>query len=239
MTKVGDGTLTLAGTVSYTGLTNVQGGTLALTSTGTTSLTNITLGAASRMTVAGGLNLTSGSALSLDASSSLSVAGAFGGGVYNLTLTGLGDITDEGEYTLISAASGLGTSSATFNWDGYEGDGTLLYTLERSDTALKLLITPAGGVWVWQGTEGLNWSDENTGVQWGVEDSSSTAGGQTLVFNSTGLGDSSAATVTVSGTVTPASMKVTNGEGTEYIFTAKDDSSRIASGTLIKSDPAN
>ena len=38
LTKVGEETLTLGGTVSYTGLTDIQGGTLALTASGATSL---------------------------------------------------------------------------------------------------------------------------------------------------------------------------------------------------------
>lgn len=53
LTKVSDETLTLGGTVSYTGLTNIQGGTLALTAAGATSLGNITMAANTRMTTAG------------------------------------------------------------------------------------------------------------------------------------------------------------------------------------------
>lgn len=233
--KVGDGTLTLGGVVDYTGLTNVQGGTLALTGTGATALRNITMGDNSRLTTAGALNVASGSTLSLDVNSLMSVGGAFGSGVFNLTLTGLEGISDEGEFTLITATSGLGTTSSTFNWDGYTGDGTLLYELVRSDTALKLQVTSAGDVWVWQGTDGVNWSDTTTGDQWGIAGSTETAAGKGVIFNSVGLGTSTSETVTISGAVTPESIKVTNAAGTEYIFAAADDSSKITSGTLTKS----
>lgn len=233
--KVGDGTLTLGGVVDYTGLTNVQSGTLALTATGATALRNITMGDNSRLTTTGALNVASGSTLSLDVNSLISVGGAFGSGVFNLTLTGLEGISDEGEFTLITATSGLGTTSSTFNWDGYTGDGSLLYELVRSDTALKLQVTSAGDVWIWQGTDGVNWSDTTTGAQWGIAGSTETAAGKGVIFNSVGLGTSTSETVTISGAVTPESIKVTNATGTEYIFAAADANSKITSGTLSKS----
>ena len=63
------------------------------------------------------------------------------------------------------------------------------------------MVTSAGDVWIWQGTEGMTWSDTNTGAQWGIDGSADTAAGQNLVFNSSGAG-----TVTLSGAVNPASI---------------------------------
>ena len=228
LTKVSDETLTLGGTVSYTGLTNIQGGTVALTAAGATSLGNITMAANTRMTTAGALNLAASSTLTLDISSSIGVGGAFGAGTFNLTLNGLEGITEAGEYTLISAASGLDAASAIFNWAGYTGDETLIYTLEQTGTTLKLVVTSAGDVWIWQGTEGMTWSDTNTGAQWGIDGSADTAAGQNLVFNSSGAG-----TVTLSGAVNPASITVNNAAGSDYVF-ASDGTGKIAQGTLTK-----
>lgn len=228
LTKISDGTLTLGGTVSYTGLTNIQGGTLALTSTGATALGNISMAANTHLTTAGALNLAAGSTLTLDISSSLGVGGAFGSGTFTLTLNGLEGITEAGEYTLISAASGLDAASAIFNWAGYTGDETLLYALEQTGTTLKLVVTSAGDVWIWQGTEGVTWSDANTGAQWGIEGSADTAAGQNLIFNSSGAG-----TVTLSGAVNPASITVNNAAGSDYVF-ASDGAGKIAQGTLTK-----
>lgn len=67
------------------------------------------------------------------------------------------------------------------------------------------MVTSAGDVWIWQGTEGMTWSDTNTGAQWGIDGSADTAAGQNLVFNSSGAG-----TVTLSGAVNPASITVNN-----------------------------
>ena len=228
LTKVSDETLTLGGAVSYTGLTDIRGGTLALTSTGATALGNITMAANTRMTTAGALNLAANSTLTMDISSSLGVGGAFGPGTFNLTLNGLEGITEAGEYTLISATGGLDAGSAIFNWAGYTGDETLIYTLEQTGTTLKLVVTSAGDVWIWQGTEGMAWSDTNTGAQWGIEGSADTAAGQNLIFNSSGAG-----TVTLSGAVNPASITVNNAAGSDYVF-ASDGTGKIAQGTLNK-----
>jgi len=228
LTKVSDETLTLGGTVSYTGLTDIRGGTLALTSTGATALGNITMAANTRMTTAGALNLANSSTLTMDISSSMGVGGAFGAGTFTLTLNGLEGITEAGEYTLISAASGLDAGSAIFNWAGYTGDETLIYELVQTGTSLKLVVTSAGDVWIWQGTEGMTWSDTNTGAQWGIDGSADTAAGQNLVFNSSGAG-----TVTLSGAVNPASITVNNAAGSDYVF-ASDGTGKIAQGTLTK-----
>lgn len=228
LTKVSDETLTLGGTVSYTGLTDIRGGALALTSTGATALGNITMAANTRMTTAGALNLANSSTLTMDISSSMGVGGAFGAGTFTLTLNGLEGITEAGEYTLISAASGLDAGSAIFNWAGYTGDETLIYELVQTGTTLKLVVTSAGDVWIWQGTEGMTWSDTNTGAQWGIDGSADTAAGQNLVFNSSGAG-----TVTLSGAVNPASITVNNAAGSDYVF-ASDGTGKIAQGTLTK-----
>ena len=228
LTKVSDETLTLGGAVSYTGLTDIRGGTLALTSTGATALGNITMAANTRMTTAGALNLANNSTLTMDISSSMGVGGAFGAGTFTLTLNGLEGITEAGEYTLISAASGLDAASAIFNWAGYTGDETLIYELVQTGTTLKLVVTSAGDVWIWQGTAGMTWSDTNTGAQWGIDGSADTAAGQNLVFNSSGAG-----TVTLSGAVNPASITVNNAAGSDYVF-ASDGTGKIAQGTLTK-----
>lgn len=228
LTKVSDETLTLGGTVSYTGLTDIRGGTLALTGAGATALGNITMAANTRMTTVGALNLANNSALTLDISSAITAGGAFGAGTFTLTLNGIEGITDAGEYTLITAASGLDAGSAIFNWAGYTGDETLLYELVQTGTTLKLVVTSAGDVWIWQGTEGLAWSDTTTGAQWGIDGSTDTAAGQNLVFNNTGAG-----TVTISGAVTPASITVSNAAGNDYEFIS-DGTGKIASGSLSK-----
>ncbi|UQT43760.1 hypothetical protein M5E88_14070 [Akkermansia muciniphila] len=186
------------------------------------------MAANTRMTTAGALNLAANAALTLDISSSLGVGGAFGSGTFNLTLNGLEGITEAGEYTLISAASGLDSASAVFNWAGYVGDETLIYELQQTNTALKLVVTSAGDVWIWQGTEGVNWSDTNTGTMWGIEGSAETAAGKDLIFNTAGAG-----TVTLSGAVNPASITVNNAAGSDYVFVS-DGSGKIAQGTLTK-----
>ena len=228
LTKVSDETLTLGGTVSYTGLTDIRGGTLALTAAGASALGNVTMAANTRLTTAGALNLANNSTLTMDISSSMAVGGAFGAGTFTLTLNGIEGITDAGEYTLISAASGLDAGSAIFNWAGYTGDETLIYELVQTGTTLKLVVTAAGDVWIWQGTEGLNWSDSTTGAQWGIDGSTDTAAGQNLVFNNTGAG-----TVTLSGAVTPNSITVSNAAGSDYEFVS-DGTGKIASGSLTK-----
>lgn len=74
-------------------------------------------------------------------------------------------------------------------------------------------MTSAGDVWIWQGTEGVNWSDTNTGTMWGIEGSAETAAGKDLIFNTAGAG-----TVTLSGVVNPASITVNNAAGSDYVF---------------------
>ena len=102
------------------------------------------MAANTRMTTAGALNLANSSTLTMDISSSMGVGGAFGAGTFTLTLNGLEGITEAGEYTLISAASGLDAGSAIFNWAGYTGDETLIYELVQTGTTLKLVVTSAG-----------------------------------------------------------------------------------------------
>ena len=133
-----------------------------------------------------------------------------------------------GNIPLISAASGLDAASAVFNWAGYTGDETLIYELEQTGTSLKLVVTSAGDVWIWQGAEGVTWSDANTGAMWGIEGSTDTAVGKNLIFNSTGAG-----TVTLSGAVNPASITVNNAAGSDYVFVS-DGTGKIAQGTLTK-----
>lgn len=186
------------------------------------------MAAQTRLTTAGALNLATGSTLTLDINSSMTAGGAFGAGTFTLTLNGLEGIAEAGEYTLISAASGLDAGSAIFNWSGYIGDETLIYQLQQTGTTLKLVVTSAGDVWIWQGTEGLTWSDSTTGAQWGIAGSLDTAAGQNLVFNTAGAG-----TVTLSGEVTPASITVNNAAGSDYEFVS-GGTGKIASGTLAK-----
>lgn len=230
LTKAGAGKLTLSGASTYTGLTTVLAGELAFTNTGGMTLAGgLTMGAGTRLSSTGALNLATNSALTMDISSAISVGGAFGSGTFTLTLNGLDGITEAGEYTLISAMSGLDSTAAIFNWGGYTGDETLVYTLAQTGTTLKLVVTAAGNVWVWQGTAGMTWSDSNTGAQWGIDGSSDTAAGQNLVFNNTGAG-----TVTLSGAVNPASITVNNAAGSDYVFVAENADSKIAQGTLTK-----
>lgn len=228
LTKVSNATLTLGGTVNYTGLTNIQGGTLALTTANATTLGSISMAANTRMTTAGALSMANNSSLTMDISSAMTVGGAFGAGTFNLTLTGLENIADMTEITLITSTGGLGGNSAIFNWGGYTGDGTMLYNLVQTDTTLKLVITPAGPVWVWQATPGMTWSDSNTGAQWGIDGSAETAAGQKLIFNSAGAG-----TVTLTGEVHPDTITVSNSAGSDYTFVS-DGTGRIASGSLVK-----
>lgn len=66
LTKTGSGTLTLSGQNTYTGLTNVQAGTLAFTNTNAMALGSISMGAGARMTTASALTLNSGATLTFD-----------------------------------------------------------------------------------------------------------------------------------------------------------------------------
>lgn len=66
LTKTGLGTLTLSGQNTYTGLTNVQAGTLAFTNTNAMALGSISMGAGARMTTASALTLNSGATLTFD-----------------------------------------------------------------------------------------------------------------------------------------------------------------------------
>lgn len=229
LTKVSAETLTLSGTVSYTGLTNIQGGTLDFTGAGAVSLGNITMAANAGMSTAGALNITDGSTLTLDISSAITATGAFGAGTFTLNLNGLENVETAGEYTLISAAGGLDDESATFTWAGYSPAGSVLsYELEQTSTTLKLLVIATGTEWQWQGTEGQTWSNSNTGAEWGLEGSTETAAGKDLVFRDKGAG-----TVTLSGAVTPKSMTVNNTAGHDYTFVS-DGNGKIAQGSLIK-----
>ncbi len=217
--KTSSADLTLGGLVELTGSVSVNEGKLLLTSTGAASVGDLTIAKGSQMTTAGDLNLGSNLSLGVNADMvSLIVGGAFEGGVYALTLEGLADLTDEGEYELITALSGLSTDKSSFNWTD-AGDNDLLgFTLEQTATSLKLVATSKGETWIYQ-ADNATWSDADLGTEWGNTNTVDSVAGKDVVFNKTAFEDASFdGTVTIEGDVAPNSILVNTPDDKAYTF---------------------
>ncbi|MDO4410312.1 MAG: hypothetical protein Q4C05_03395, partial [Akkermansia sp.] len=240
LVKVSAADLTLGGTVNLSGAVSVNEGKLLLTGTSAASVGDLTIAKGAQMTTAGDLNLGSNLSLGVNADmASLIVGGAFEGGVYALTLEGLADLTDEGEYDLITALSGLSTDKSSFNWTD-AGDNDLLgFTLEQTATSLKLVATSKGETWVYQ-ADNATWSDADLGTEWGNTNAVDSVAGKDVVFNKTALEDASFdGTVTIEGNVAPNSILVNAPDDKAYTFVSDTTTPGAITGTAALTKKGN
>ena len=193
--KVGDGTLTLTGANTYTGVTNVNAGSLQIGSGGTVGTIPATA-----------VTIASGATLAVNRSDAITVGGAISGagslrksGAGTLTLSGTnsfaGGTTWEAGGISIASGSGLGTGTVTLT-------GTAARTLTVANTAAQtfapaiVLPAPASAT---SYTILKNSSGQTTGTNLDLAGNISGGGpNATFFFNSSFSGDSTT-TYTLSG----------------------------------------
>ena len=216
LTKAGSGTLTLSGQNTYTGLTNVQAGTLAFTNANAMTLGSISMGAGARMTTAAALTLNSGATLTFDMTGVVASgpiiniqAGTLALTDANCTLT----INNYGEleasnYVLAqwAAAGSLTTDSFTWTPDITREGFEYSVVVENNQLVLKVVDVSGDNGFVWNGgtdrkwinTSINGWNTKLTGVD--------TLNDQEIYFSAAEAGQ-----VKVSGTVTPKSVIFNSG----------------------------
>jgi autotransporter-associated beta strand protein len=173
-TKSGVGTLTLNGTNTNSGAISVTAGTL--TFNGSSALaSSVSLLSANSATISlqdgvgrtitisnGGLSLT-GSTMVFELGSAtdrltFTTGGATLSGTNTIQLADLGSFT-AGNYTLISAASGL--NGGTWSLNSINAPTGFTYTLSNSSTTLSLIATANSAFYYWKGGNGSTWGTAN------------------------------------------------------------------------------
>jgi autotransporter-associated beta strand protein len=216
--------VTLSGTSTYTGATQVNAGRLNLTGSLTSAIT-VASGAriSGNGSTTGLLTLNSGGGIALaggETTSALTVNGATFGGSNLVTF--LSAPTASTNYDVFTYGSGTVTNPGNLSvaWRGTLFD----------DVANQKYVFTAGasGTRTWNTTSGT-WA-QATGTNF-AEGDQLFYGGDSVIFNDPGT----ASTVTLSGRLAPASVSVNNSANT-YTFSGTDGSSDITGATgLTKS----
>ena len=236
LTKKGTETLTLGGSIGYTGDTVVQGGKLNFTGSNALTLGNISLSNGGHISTASALTLSAGAALTMDMTGASTANALIGVGAGQLTLTdatcsvalsNLDDLQD-GDYKLISwAAANNALTLDKFNVTGVElGDE---YFLKVENNALILTKETAAEL-VWDATNRSTWAEGEAFAADGSEQVNFETK-DVAVFNSMATGATEEA-VTIKGSVTAKSVSITPGEGKSYTFTSHADGGQLATTKL-------
>ena len=216
LTKTGSGTLTLSGQNTYTGLTNVQAGTLAFTNTNAMALGSISMGAGARMTTASALTLNSGATLTFDMTGVVAnepviniTAGslAIADSSCALTINNYGEL-EASNYVLAQWAADGSLTTDSFTWapditkEGFEYS----VVVENNQLVLKVADVSGDNGFVWNGGTDRKWI--NTSVDgWTTRlTGADTLDNQEIYFSSAEAGE-----VKVSGIVTPKSVVFNSG----------------------------
>ena len=167
LTKTGLGTLTLSGQNTYTGLTNVQAGTLAFTNTNAMALGSISMGAGARMTTASALTLNSGATLTFDMTGVVAnepviniTAGslALTDSSCALTINNYGEL-EASNYVLAQWAADGSLTTDSFTWtpditrEGFEYS----VVVENNQLVLKVADVSGDNGFVWNGGTDRKW----------------------------------------------------------------------------------
>ncbi len=220
LSKVGEGTLALAGSDLTVGNLTLNAGKLDLTGTELT--------VAGRMAVAAGtlklddeaLTLSSTGALLIDPRAKLDF-GTLGEKVRVVIASGITDIAmqlagieftqieDTGIYT--AAADGLVAVEGLTDLSSFQ------LAVEKGSFILTNQVL-AG--WTWTDTTGtMAWTNDSPD---GWKSESESPNGEAVRFTDEGVGESGLTTVNVSGMVTPSGVKVRVSEGKGYVFSSTD-----------------
>jgi len=234
---VEEGTLAVKGTNTLTAVTVNSGAAID--------------GTADGAVLGGSLTLGGGAAVSLG-NSGLALGGTDSvltlGGVSSLVSSALADVTPDGGTVITlfdnvadvigkdgasikdalsstSADGGIALSEyfTVAGYDSWAEDVKDAAKLVMDGTTLKLsFATMATPEWTWDGGASGIWTENGQGADTDWESTSGTTAGQDVYFSASGAGDDGSGTVTVSGNVTPSSIRIVSGK---YTFVSDGTSS--------------